>query len=117
MFTVVVNLAVRPERLGEFLIGIHANVRASLRDEPGWLRFDVHQSTEYPHDFVLYEIYADADAFYVAHRQAPHYAAWRAVVDRCVQPDGHRNTFAEPAFPDDIPEAADLPQERRPSPR
>jgi autoinducer 2-degrading protein len=116
MFTVIVNLTVRPEFLEEFIAGIHSNARASLRDEPGCLRFDVHQSTDKPHEFVLYEIYADAHAFYVAHRQAPHYAAWRTVANRCVQPGGHRNTFAEPAFPEDIPEAAHRPPQRRPSP-
>ena len=59
----------------EFLDGIHANARASVRDEPGCLRFDVHRSTEQPHRFVLYEIYASAVAFYTQHRKEPHYVA------------------------------------------
>jgi autoinducer 2-degrading protein len=104
MFTVVVDLVVRPERLEEFLAGIHANAVASLRDEPGCLRFDVHRSTEQPNRFLLYEIYADPDAFYVAHREAPHYAAWREVAAGCLVEGGHVNTFAVPAFPEDIPE-------------
>ena len=105
MFTVIVNLTVHPDRVEEFLDGIRANSRASLRDEPGCLRFDVHRSTEEPNRFVLHEIYASAEAFYVDHRQAPHYAAWRAVAERCLEPGGHLNTFAEPAFPDDVPAA------------
>ena len=102
MFTVIVNLQVRPERVEEFLEAIHTNARASLADEPGCLRFDVHRSMDDPNRFVLYEIYADRNAFYEAHREAPHYAAWREVADRCVEPGGHVNTFATPQFPEDI---------------
>jgi autoinducer 2-degrading protein len=105
MFTVIVNLTVRPDRVEEFLDGIHANALASVRNEPGCLRFDVHRSTEHPHRFVLYEIYDSPGAFYTQHRNEPHYVAWRAVASRCVEPGGQVNTFAVPAFPDDVPEA------------
>lgn len=104
MLTVIVTLEVRPERIEEFMRGIHANARASLRDEPGCLRFDVHRSSEDAHRFILYEIYADEAAFHEAHRAAPHYAKWREIAARCVHPGGHLNTFATPAFPSDIPE-------------
>ena len=96
MFTVLVGLAVRPERLDEFVEGIRANAAASLRDEPGCLRFDVHQQVADPTRFLLHEIYADEASFTQAHRSAPHYAAWRAVVDRCVVPGSHVNTYARP---------------------
>ena len=96
MFTVLVSLTVRPECLDEFIEGIGANARASLADEPGCLRFDVHQHVDDPTRFVLHEIYADEDAFYGAHRSAPHYAAWRAVAERCVVPGSHVNTYARP---------------------
>ncbi len=96
MFTVVVALAARPERLDEFIAGIRANARASLRDEPGCLRFDVHQKVEDPNRFVLHEVYADEDAFRVAHRSAPHYAAWQRVAERCSVPGSHVNTFCRP---------------------
>jgi autoinducer 2-degrading protein len=104
MFTVIVDLSVRAKRVEEFLAGIHENARASLRDEAGCLRFDVHRRIDDPSRFVLHELYTDADAFYIAHRQAPHYATWRAVAERCVEPGGQVNTFASPAFPDDVPE-------------
>jgi autoinducer 2-degrading protein len=113
MFTVIVTLQVRPDRIDEFLRGIRANARASLRDEPGCLRFDVHRSAEDAHRFLLYEIYADEVAFREAHRTAPHYAAWRAVADRCVVEGGHVNTFAAPVFPDDLPEAVTVTEEAR----
>ena len=105
MFTVMVTLTVKPDHLGEFIEGIRINAEASLRDEPGCLRFDVHRSAERGNVFHLYEIYSDEDAFYQAHRQAPHYAAWRAVAERCLEQNGQLNTFAKPAFPEDIPEA------------
>jgi autoinducer 2-degrading protein len=96
MFTVVVALAVRPERLDQFVSGVRANARASLRDEPGCLRFDVHQNAADPTRFVLHEIYADEDAFRIAHRSAPHYAAWQQVAAQCVVPGSHVNTFCRP---------------------
>jgi len=107
MFTVVVELTVKPGLIEEFLEGVHTNARASLRDEPGCLRFDVHRSVEEPNRFLLYEIYVDQRAFYGAHRAAPHYDDWRQVAARCVVDGEHANTFATPAFPADIPENPD----------
>jgi autoinducer 2-degrading protein len=102
MFTVLVDLTVRPDRVEEFLDGIRTNALVSLRDEPGCLRFDVHRLLDDPRRFVLHEVYVDEDAFSTAHRQAPHYAVWRDVAARCVVDGGHQNTFATPAFPEDI---------------
>ena len=99
MFTVIVNLTVRPDRVEEFLDGIHANALASVRDEPGCLRFDVHRSTEQPHRFVLYEIYASPGAFYTQHRNDPHYVAWRKVATRCVEPRRPDEHFRRPRLP------------------
>jgi autoinducer 2-degrading protein len=96
MFTVLVNLDARPERLEEFIASITENARASLRDEPGCLRFDVHQHVDDSTRFVLHEVYADEDAFHLAHRSAPHYAAWQQVAARCVVPGSHVNTFCRP---------------------
>jgi autoinducer 2-degrading protein len=104
MYTVLVRLEIYPDTLDEFTAGIHANAQATLRDEPGCIRFDVHQDLATPTTFYFYEIYADRQAFEVAHRQAPHYARWRDVVSRCVIPGSQHNTYAEPLFPQDIPE-------------
>ena len=81
MFSLVVQMEVRPELREEFLAGIAANAEASVRDEPGCLRFDVCSVEEEENRFVLYELYADADAF-AAHKAAPHFAQWRAVAGR-----------------------------------
>ncbi len=55
--------------------------KASVRDEPGCHRFDVTAVEGTDDRFVLYEFYDDAAAF-EAHKQAPHFAAWRQVADR-----------------------------------
>jgi autoinducer 2-degrading protein len=81
MFSLVVHMEVRPGRRGEFLAGMAANAEASVRDEPGCLRFDICSVDGDGNRFVLYELYTDADAF-EAHKASPHFAQWRAVADR-----------------------------------
>ncbi|GAB3617260.1 hypothetical protein GCM10027416_18170 [Okibacterium endophyticum] len=104
MYTVMVTLDVHEDRINEFIAGIEANSRASLRDEPGCIRFDVHRAADSPTRFYFYEIYVDRDAFEIEHRAAPHYAVWRGVVARCVVDGSQSNTYAVPLFPEDIPE-------------
>lgn len=104
MYTVFVRLEVYPEKFDEFVTGIKANAHATMNDEPGCIRFDVHQDLHTPTTFYFYEIYTDQQAFEIAHRQAPHYVRWREVLTHCVVPGSHQNTYAEPLFPDDIPE-------------
>ncbi len=81
MFSLTVQLEVRSEDREEFLAAITANAEASVRDEPGCHRFDVSAVEGDENRFVLYELYDDAAAF-EAHKQAPHFAAWRQVADR-----------------------------------
>jgi len=84
MFSLTVQMQVRPGRRAEFLDGMSANAEASVRDEPGCLRFDVCSVEADEHRFVLYELYVDADAF-AAHKQAPHFARWREIADDVVE--------------------------------
>ena len=81
MFSLTVQLEVRPGDRDEFLAAITTNAEASVRDEPGCHRFDVSAVEGDENRFVLYELYADAEAF-EAHKRAPHFAAWRRVADR-----------------------------------
>ena len=81
MFSLVVQLEVRPEDREEFLAAIRANAEASVRDEPGCSRFDVVEVEGGAGRYVLYELYDDAEAF-EAHRRTPHFRAWREVADR-----------------------------------
>jgi (4S)-4-hydroxy-5-phosphonooxypentane-2,3-dione isomerase len=81
MFSLTVQLEVRPEDRDEFLAAITTNAEASVRDEPGCHRFDVTAVEGDGKRFVLYELYDDAEAF-ETHKRAPHFAAWRQVADR-----------------------------------
>ena len=94
MFSLVVQMQVHPERREEFLVGIAANAEASVRDEPGCLRFDVCSVESDPHRFLLYELYTDADAF-AAHKASPHFARWRTVAERVLIPGTQVNTPGE----------------------
>jgi autoinducer 2-degrading protein len=102
--TVIVSLRVRPDMVDRFLEVMGENSRASRRDEPGCLRFDVHRDNDDPNHFLLYELYADERAFTEAHRGAPHYEKWRAASAELLEPGGQVNTFATPVFPADLPE-------------
>ena len=84
MFSLVVQMVVRPGRREEFLAGMAANAEASVRDEPGCLRFDVCSVAGDENRFLLYELYADAQAF-AAHKATPHFAMWRTVAERVVE--------------------------------
>jgi len=83
MFSLMVQVQVDPERREEFLAAITANAEASVRDEPGCLRFDVSSLEGDDNRFVFYELYTDADAL-AAHRTAPHFRTWRETADRTV---------------------------------
>jgi autoinducer 2-degrading protein len=106
MLTIIVKFTVLPGKMDEFLAGIRIQSQSSLRDESGCLRFDVHRNRDNESEVLLYEIYRDQAAFEVGHRGAPHYAAWREVVARCVPDGGQVNTFGTPAFPEDLPEVS-----------
>ena len=80
MHTVIVSLQVKPDMVDQFLETIGETSRASRRDEPGCLRFDVVRDNDDPHHYLFYEVYRDADAF-AAHRDSDHYAQWREAAD------------------------------------
>jgi (4S)-4-hydroxy-5-phosphonooxypentane-2,3-dione isomerase len=85
MLVVHVHARVRPERVADFLAATQVNAQASLT-EPGVLRFDVISDRSDPAHVVLVEVYADDDAA-AAHKQTPHYAAWRdAVAEMMAEP-------------------------------
>ena len=92
MFSLVVQMEVWPGRREQFLAGMSANAEASVRDEPGCLRFDVCSVAGDENRFVLYELYADAEAF-AAHKASPHFAQWRVIADQVLV--GQVNTPGE----------------------
>ncbi len=74
-----IEVQVKPGRTEEFIAATLANHRGSLT-EPGVLRFDVLQSAEDPSSFLLYEVYRD-EAAIQAHKETPHYQAWKKTVE------------------------------------
>ncbi|MBD3005388.1 MULTISPECIES: putative quinol monooxygenase [unclassified Streptomyces] len=93
MFALIVSLHVQPGKREEFLRVIQANAEASLRDEPGCLRFDIIEQHDAENRFLLYEVYQDEQAFYEGHRGSAHYARWRERMPHLLVEGGHSNAF------------------------
>ncbi len=72
--TLIVDFQVKPEHLDRFMKMIDENARASVTSEAGCLQFDVTRANDDPCHVMLYEVYANEDAFKVhmtmAHTQA-----------------------------------------------
>lgn len=78
MHTTLVHVHVKPEHVGDFVAATRANHLGAVA-EPGNLRFDILQQADDPTRFVLYEVYASADAA-AAHKHTGHYLKWRDAV-------------------------------------
>ena len=78
MLVVHVHVHVKPESIAAFKAASLANARASVA-EPGIARFDVVQQADDPRHFVLVEVYRTPAAS-AAHKETPHYLAWRDAV-------------------------------------
>lgn len=78
MHVTLVHVRVDPDHLDEFLAASRTNQAASAR-EPGALRFDLLRSPDDPTRFVIYEAYRTAEDA-AAHKETPHYLAWRDAV-------------------------------------
>jgi autoinducer 2-degrading protein len=79
MHVTLVNVRVKPEHIADFIAATRLNHEASVQ-EPGNRRFDILQQAGEPESFVLYEAYVDENAA-KAHKQTPHYLAWRESVE------------------------------------
>jgi len=75
MYVTLVHCHVKPEHADAFEDACRANCEASGR-EPGNVRFDLLRQADDPTRFILYEWYVDQAAA-LAHRDTPHYLAWR----------------------------------------
>ncbi|MEV5832541.1 putative quinol monooxygenase [Nocardia sp. NPDC052112] len=85
VFSRITSLKLRPGSRGEFLDVVGRSATASVREEPGCLRFDVCADRVDPHRFFLYQVYIDEEAA-EAHRFTDHFLAWRCAADRFVEP-------------------------------
>ncbi len=93
-----VQVHVKPECVGAFRTATLANARASIL-EPGVARFDVVQQADDATRFVLVEAYR-SPAAHAAHRETPHYQAWRDAVAPMMAEPRTSVKFAG-VFPDD----------------
>jgi autoinducer 2-degrading protein len=85
MHVTLVNVLVKPAYIENFISATRLNHEASVQ-ESGNRRFDVLRLPENPGLFILYEAYDSAEAA-AAHKQTPHYLAWRdTVADWMAQP-------------------------------
>lgn len=78
MHVTLVHVRVKPGSIAEFVEACRLN-HLGATEEPGNRRFDVLQDAEDETHFVLYEAYFD-EASAMAHKQTPHYLAWREQV-------------------------------------
>lgn len=76
MLVLMVALQIKSEHRAEYIEAIRENAAASVRDEPGCLRFEVIQDLEDPNQMYLYEVYKDQPAL-EAHRTMPHFLKYR----------------------------------------
>jgi autoinducer 2-degrading protein len=88
MYAIFVTIKVKPGFAEQF------------KDEPGCLRFDMHQDVTEPNTFYLYEVYENQDAHMNAHRNAPHYIKWRETVQGWFDGEPQRHTMTS-VFPSD----------------
>ena len=71
MLIQMVNIHVKEGPTAEFLEAFQINYEGT-RQEPGNLRFDVLRDPEKENVFLIYEVFASADAL-EDHRRTPHY--------------------------------------------
>lgn len=93
MKTVIVHIHVLPGKSEEFVAATLEN-QAQSRREPGIARFDLLADEADPCRFVLIESYRDAAA-QAAHKETPHYAAWRDRVESLMAESRSRASYAD----------------------
>lgn len=73
MFTVVVDIIVKADRVDQFREAVLAQGQNSRANEPGCLGFDILQDPDNQTCFTLYETYVNAPTFYEVHRTTPYF--------------------------------------------
>lgn len=85
MFIVHVHVRVKADAIEAFRRATLENARQSVQ-EPGIARFDVLQDASEPSQFLLIEVYREAEG-QARHRETHHYQIWRdAVADLMAEP-------------------------------
>lgn len=97
MEAIFVTVKIKPELRGRFLEVIEDDATASVRDEPGCLRFEVLQDASDPDTYYFFEVYFD-EAAILAHRATPHFARWNEASQEVLQQPAQR-LVTIPVFP------------------
>lgn len=97
MQAIFVTVKIKPELRQRFLEVIEDDATASVRDEPGCLRFEVLQDASDPETYYFFEVYRD-EAAIQAHRETPHFARWNAASQELLQRPAQR-LVTSPVFP------------------
>jgi len=63
MFTVLAELKVRPDKIDDAKVAFRRLMQDVKAAEPGTLTYTIHQRTDNPAIFVVYEQYTDEAAF------------------------------------------------------
>ena len=100
MYAIFVTIKIKPGFAEQFKEASLGDAQGSVRDEPGCLRFDIHQNASDPNTFHLYEVYENQEAHMQAHRNAPHYKKWQETVRGWFDGEPQRVTL-NTVFPSD----------------
>lgn len=84
MYSILLNTLLQPGSRDAFVAAMRENAAASVRDEPGCIRFDVLLDRSDPDRVWLYEIYID-EAALEAHMRTPHFLASRPLVEPLIR--------------------------------
>ena len=89
MYIIHAPIQIKPGHADEFIEAILLDAKASVKNEPGCVRFDVLRDEEDPNRIYLYEVYKDKAAFEY-HTTTPHIKKWQETV---------KDWWAEPKLP------------------
>lgn len=84
----VVEVTVKREELAEFRRIVTAEMRQSMKVEPGVLAMYAVTRKQRPEQWIFFEIYADADA-YASHRETPHFKEYLHLTGDMLVDKGH----------------------------
>jgi (4S)-4-hydroxy-5-phosphonooxypentane-2,3-dione isomerase len=91
MKVLIVDIAVKPEAVGDFIAATLENAAASVL-EPGIARFELLRDEADPCRFALVEAYRD-DEGQGRHRETAHYKKWKDAVEPMMARPRTRSTY------------------------
>lgn len=78
MFVIAAEFYIKPDKVDAFRDLVDRQGAASVAEEAGCLQFDVSQVEGSPDTFLLYEVYADSNAFDEDHVKIPRFEKFLA---------------------------------------